>query len=236
MHSPDQKENDKVSILIVDDDPFLRDLLVRYFTQQGYNVQAVETGIEAKEEMGKASYQIVVIDILLSEMNGIELVDELKAMDSGIILILMTGHPSLETALDALKKGVQDYLVKPFRLEQLHEILKQCLEKKQILSENKKLKEELEEARRQLEKYQSLIRQSHLVTTLAAGDPQAGHSWGNAAYRFQSLQKKETTLEDRVHKLALLKEEGFISEDEFEAKRKQLISMGGKVTHDEESP
>ena len=202
MHNPEQKENDKVNILIVDDDPFLRDLLVRYFTQQGYNVQAVESGIEAKEEMGKVSYQIVVIDILLSEMNGIELVDELKAMDSEIIIVLMTGHPSLETALAALKKGVQDYLVKPFRLEQLHEVLKRCLENKQILCENKKLKEELGEARQQLDRYQSLIRQSHLVTTLEAGDQQPGHSWGNAAYRFQSLHNKETTLEDRVHKLA----------------------------------
>jgi len=236
MHSPEQNENDKVSILIVDDDPFLRDLLVRYFTQQGYNVRAVESGIEAKQEMGKASYQIVVIDILLSEMTGIELVDELKAVDPEIITILMTGHPSLETALAALKKGIQDYLVKPFRLEQLHEVLNRCLENKQILCENKKLKEELGEARRQLDKYQSLIRQSHLVTTLEAGDQQPGHSWGNAAYRFQSLHNKETTLEDRVHKLALLKEEGLITEDEFEAKRKQLMSMGGKVPHDDASP
>jgi DNA-binding NtrC family response regulator len=236
MHSPEQNENDKISILIVDDDPFLRDLLVRYFTQQGYNVRAVESGIEAKQEMEKSSFQIVVIDILLSEMTGIELVDDLKVMDPEIITILMTGHPSLETALAALKKGVQDYLVKPFRLEQLHEVLKRCLENKQILCENKKLKEELGDARRQLDKYQSLIRQSHLVTTLESGDQQSGHSWGNAAYRFQSLHNKETTLEDRVHKLALLKEEGLITEDEFEAKRKQLMSMGGKVPHDDASP
>ena len=103
------KEN---HVLVVDDDHFLCDLLNRYLSQLGYRVFAVETGDEAVAIAQKEQLHIALVDIVLSGMSGIELVDQLKSLNSELIVIMMTGHPSLETVLQALKKGVQDYLIK----------------------------------------------------------------------------------------------------------------------------
>lgn len=229
MRNSDEKIQGDVKVLVVDDDPFLRDLLVRYLSQQNYTVVAVATGIEAVEETHRMSFQIALIDILLSEMSGIELVDELKAIESEMIVILITGHPTLETALEALKKGVQDYIVKPFRLEQLDEVLKKCLEGKRIVSENRRLQTELEKTKEQIKKYEALIRQSHWVSVQPGGEDTPDHFRGDAAYRVQSLHTRETALQDRIDKLALLKEEGVLTEDEFDVMRKRMILPSGKV-------
>ncbi len=106
-------------VLVVDDDPFLRDLLYRYLTRQGYEVAVAETGAEAMDRLQEEDFQVALIDIVLVEMSGIELVDQITPQYPEIILIMMTGHPSLETVLQALKKGVQDYLIKPINLDQL---------------------------------------------------------------------------------------------------------------------
>ena len=221
--------DDAVAILVVEDDSFLRDLLFRHLTRQGHKVSVAETGVEAIEQIRVTDFQMALIDILLPDMDGLELVDGMKKIQSDVILIMMTGHPSLETALQAMKKGVQDYLLKPFKLEQLDEVIQKCLEGRKILLENKRLQDELEEAREQLKKYEALIRQPHLVGHHPAGEVPPDHTKYDA-YRFQSIRTRETTIQDRIDKLALLKEEGLISEDDFEVKHKQLVSMSGKVT------
>ena len=235
MDNFNEIKSDASRILVVDDDPFLRDLLARYLTRKRYDVRTAESGAAALNEMADASFQVAVIDILLGETTGIELVDELMRIDPEMIVILMTGHPSLETALEALKKGVQDYLIKPFKLEQLDDVLNKCLKEKKILAENQKLKAELEEARNQLGQYESLIRQTHLAIPHSSGEKPSGYSRGDAAYRFQSRRSKETALQNRLHKLSLLRDEGVITETEYEVWRDQLISMGGKEFHDDPS-
>lgn len=228
MQNSDEKMPGDVNILIVDDDPFLRDLLVRYLSQQNYTVVAVKTGKEAVEKTHQMPFQIAVIDILLPEMSGIELVDELNAIKPEMILILITGHPTLETALEALKRGVQDYLVKPFRLEQLDKVLKKSLEEKVIISENTRLKAELEKTKEQIKKYETLIRHSRWISDQHGGEESPDYYRGDAAYRVQSLHTRETALQDRMNKLVLLKEEGVLTEDEFEVMRKRMISSREK--------
>lgn len=221
--------DDAIAILIVEDDKFMRDLLFRHLTQQGFQVSVAETGIEAIDQIRETNFQMALIDILLPDMDGLELVDGMKKIHSDIILIMMTGHPSLETALEAMKKGVQDYLIKPFKLEQLDEVIQKCLEGRRILLENKLLQDELEEAREQLKKYAALIQQPHLVGHHPAGDVPPDHTKYDA-YRFQSNRSRQMTIQDRIDKLVLLKKEGIISEDDFEVRRQQLVSMSGKAT------
>lgn len=239
-----QKQTDRTSdaatrvptrVLVVDDDPFLRDLLYRYLTRQGYEVAVAETGAEAMACLKENPFHVALIDIVLVEMTGIELVDQITPQYPEMILIMMTGHPSLETVLQALKKGVQDYLIKPFKLDQLDEVLKKCIREKRVMRENHRLQEELETTQAKLKEYENLIQHANFHPSR----PQVEHSVvstnrGGAAYRTQSQQSKEAAIQDRVHTLSVMKDEGIITNDEFEEKRNQLISMNGS-RHGEEA-
>lgn len=226
-------EEEVISILVVDDDPFMRDVLFKYLTHQDYQVTVAESGFEALEQIRQKDFHFALIDMVLPKMDGLELIDQINEIRSNVMLIIMTGHPSLETALKALKKGVQDYLIKPFNFEQLSDVLSKCLEKRRILLENQRLKIELEEAREQLKKYEAIGMQSHHVTFRDPKDGSANNSKRNAAYREQSMCNREITIQERIDKLTFLKESGVISEDDYEYKVKQLASLVAKVSVDE---
>jgi len=233
MNKNSANEEEVISILVVDDDPFMRDVLFKYLTRQNYQVTVAESGFEALEQIRQKDFHFALIDIVLPEMDGLELTDQINKIRSNIMLIIMTGHPSMETALKALKKGVQDYLIKPFKFEQLSDVLSKCLEKRRILLENQRLKLELEETREQLKKYEEIGMQSHHLTFRGPKDGAANNFKRNAAYRDQSLCNREVTIQERIDKLTFLKESGIISEDDYESKVKQLTSLVSKVSVDE---
>lgn len=221
--------SEQPAILVVDDDEFMRDLLFRYLDGRGYSVSVAETGERAIALVQTHTFDVGLVDIVLSRMSGVQLVDALKNVQPDIILVMMTGHPSLETALETMKRGVQDYLIKPFKLAQLDSLLQRCLERRKILLENRRLRGELEEAKERLKTYETLIRQPHMVQAQSETDRATDRVRGDVAYRFQSHRNRKTVLQDWLNKLVLLREEGVISEDEFEIRRQQLLASGGEI-------
>lgn len=136
--------NEKARVLVVDDEKDLLQLLLKRLQRKGYNVDGYLSGEEALESTKKSVYDIGIFDIKMPGMDGIELLKEAKRANKAMEIIMLTGHGTVETAIDAMKAGAYDYLTKPYNLSELDLIIQKALEKKELSEENERLKEVLE--------------------------------------------------------------------------------------------
>ncbi len=141
--SPASMQSSRPRIMIVDDDESLREFLEIFFAEHGYKVCSAKTGKEALEMLSREEVSLVLSDVRMPEMDGVTLLREIKARSPEIPVILITAFASLETAVDAMKEGAWDYLAKPFRLDEIREVVDRALEsrvKAQALSSDAKCK------------------------------------------------------------------------------------------------
>ena len=115
-------------ILVIDDELLLRNVLHDYLTRREYEVFPVDDVDKALEVAAAEKPSIALVDIKLPKSSGIELTKELKAILPDIVIIIMTGYPSLDTAVNAMKNGATEYIIKPFRLDELDKIIKKYSE------------------------------------------------------------------------------------------------------------
>lgn len=129
------------NILIVDDEEFLRSQLERILGEEGYHVHAVETGAEALEYVGRTGTDLVLLDLNLPDVHGIDVLRELKGKDPDLLVIVVTGYGSVESAVESLKLGAYDYIKKPFKADAIKLIVKLALEARQLRHRVKILQE-----------------------------------------------------------------------------------------------
>ncbi len=130
-------------ILIVDDEAVVRDSLGKWFATEGYQTATVASGREALEAMQKKQWDVALIDIKMPGMDGMELQNRLCKIDPDLILIIMTGYASVETAVQALKRGAYDYIAKPFDPDELVHLISKALEHRRTKQEVVRLRENL---------------------------------------------------------------------------------------------
>lgn len=112
------------SVLIVDDDTGVRLMLSSVLNDEGYVVEAVENGKKAIKACEKTSFDVALIDIELPDMKGTELLGKLKQVQPKMILIIITGHPSIENAVKAVNERADGYVLKPFEMTELLQMIK----------------------------------------------------------------------------------------------------------------
>ena len=115
----DKLGKSKKSILVVDDDKSILRTLTRILQKAGYDVDGAETGKEAAEKAEKRCYDLALVDVRLPDMDGTDLLADMKETLRNTVKIVITGFPSLETGVKALDGGADAYLVKPVRPEEL---------------------------------------------------------------------------------------------------------------------
>ncbi len=135
----------KGHILIVDDELVVRDSLAQWFAAEGYRVQALASAREALEDLQKDEFDLALIDIKMPGMDGMELQQRLQAVDPGLLIIIMTGYASVETAVQALKRGAYDYITKPFDPDELLHLVSNALDHRRTKREVVRLQENLQE-------------------------------------------------------------------------------------------
>lgn len=138
---------EKLSILIVDDEQVVRDSLAHWFTEEGYAVETCASASEALTRLASREIDLVIADIRMPGIDGMELLEKIKAeqLDTGVII--MTGYASVETAVRALKQGAFDYITKPFDPEELSVVVRNALEQRRLKLENLMLRQQIEESR-----------------------------------------------------------------------------------------
>src|SRR6266849_1502365 len=132
-------------ILVVDDEPSILKLLKEALTQWGYQVECVGTGAEALEAIRTGLYDAAITDIRMPEMSGLDLLREIKRHDESIEVIVMTGYPTISSAVEALKEGAYDYLSKPLILDELQHLMQRVMERRFLRGEVHSLRARLGE-------------------------------------------------------------------------------------------
>ncbi|MDZ4722908.1 MAG: response regulator [candidate division Zixibacteria bacterium] len=117
----------KPSILVVDDELLIRDLLYDFFSAQGWQIAVAENGEKAIEQLRLRHVDLVLTDIKMPEMDGLTLAQKAKALHPELPVVLMTGFPSVDTAVSALRMKADDYIVKPFNINQLYKLVESKL-------------------------------------------------------------------------------------------------------------
>lgn len=138
-----------ISILIVDDEPLIRESLFEILRIEGYRVFMVPNGEEALTFLKKTPVDIILTDFKLPKMSGLDLLSEVKPQFPKTEIILITGYGSIESAVEAMKKGAFDYITKPINDNEVKIILQKIVERKSLLDENASLKEQIAKENRQ---------------------------------------------------------------------------------------
>ena len=135
----------KASLLVVDDENVVRESLGKWFEEEGYMVETATSAREALFKLPSQHWDLALLDIKMPGMDGLELHRKIREVDSEIIVIIMTGYASVETAVQALKDGAYDYITKPFDPDDLARLVRKALEHRKIKDENVRLRESLDE-------------------------------------------------------------------------------------------
>src|SRR5947207_7973344 len=136
---------ESAKILVVDDETSILKLLKEALTQWGYQVACVSTGTEALEAVRPKLFNAAITDIGMSEMTGLDLLREIKRHDESIEVVLMTGYPTIASAVEALKEGAYDYLSKPLILDELRHLMARVTERRFLKGEVQSLRARLGE-------------------------------------------------------------------------------------------
>ncbi len=134
---------DRPRVLVVDDEKFIRDIIADFLGMEGYIVRTAEDGTSAISELERARYDMVISDLKMPRMGGLDLLKEVSRAHPDTLTVIMTGFGTVETAIDAMKRGAYDYILKPFKVEEVVHIVQRGLEKSRLTAENLRLREAL---------------------------------------------------------------------------------------------
>jgi DNA-binding NtrC family response regulator len=135
--------DEAIDILIIDDEEVIRDSCTQILSAAGYKVRSAEDGSSGLSALQEALPDIVILDLKMPGMDGMEVLENIKSTFPGILVIVITGYATIESAVQAMKLGADDYLAKPFIPDVLRITVKKAVEKKSLFDENVLLKEQL---------------------------------------------------------------------------------------------
>lgn len=134
----------KAKILVVDDETTHRQMIETVLRAEGYDVNSAGNGIEAISTIEEKFYDLILMDVRMDQMDGITAMRRIKEISPGIPIVIMTAYASVNTAVEALKSGAQDYLIKPLDIEELKILINKSLHYHRLEQENRFLKEQLD--------------------------------------------------------------------------------------------
>jgi putative nucleotidyltransferase with HDIG domain len=125
----------------VDDERFIRDILADFLAMEGYTVRTAEDGREAIGELGRATYDVVLSDLKMPKVGGLQLLEHIQQAHPRTLTVIMTGFGTVETAIEAMKRGAYDYVLKPFKADEIVKVVQRAVAQRRLEAENLRLRE-----------------------------------------------------------------------------------------------
>ncbi len=186
--------SETVNILVVDDERGIREGCRRILTAEGFSVDVAVNGREGWDLVRtKKSYDLLLVDLMMPVMSGLELMDEVSRFDPEVIMIVITGFATIETAVEAMKHGAYDYVPKPFTPDHLLAVVNRGLEKRRLRIQAQRLMEERDQKLLEVAKEESKLRT--IVDSMADGILVINNErqivlWNPAAVKMLDLHEK----------------------------------------------
>jgi len=239
----------KEKILVIDDEAGIRSSLKGILEDENYEVKTVEKGEEGFNLLKRQNFDLVLLDIWLPEMNGIELLQKIKTMEENTQVIMISGHGTIETAVKATKLGAYDFLEKPLTLEKVVLTVKNALKQKKLEEENIQLREKVKPRYQLVGKSRSIqslrkkikIAAPNKGSVLILGENGTGKELVARLIHLESPRKNRKFIEINSAAIPdeLIESElvGYVKEDQnhnlVEKKGKLLVAEGGTLFLDD---
>src|SRR3984957_11480219 len=133
------------TILIVDDESGIRESLGALLRDEGYEIEAVASGEECLERIGRRNFDLILLDVWLKKMDGLNTLEQIQGIDGAPMVVMISGHGNIETAVRATKLGAFDFIEKPLSLEKVVLVVRNALDYLRLDEENKRLRAQIEE-------------------------------------------------------------------------------------------
>lgn len=134
-------EDAVIRVLVVDDEASIREVLTDFLVLDGHDVTCAEDGLQALAMMRERRFDVLLLDLKMPGLNGLEVLEQVAELAPRAITIMMTGYGTVETAIAAMKRGAYDYVLKPFKVQEVIRLLRRGLESKRLQDENIQLRE-----------------------------------------------------------------------------------------------
>ncbi len=126
---------EKEKILVIDDEPNICNVIKEALEEEGFNVSCYQNPIQGLEAASKSHPSLIITDLVMPQLDGLKLIQRAKAIDPEVNILMITAHASLESAIGAIRSGASDYLVKPFKIAELLDVVKKALSQRRLIPE-----------------------------------------------------------------------------------------------------
>lgn len=208
---------DQRSILVVDDELFVRELLLEFLGQNDFNVYLADRGARAIELSQERHYDLCLLDLKMPEMNGLEVLKGFEKIEEPPLTMLMTGYPTVESAVACLRSGVFDYVIKPFKLPELLSTVQRGLKEIERRRREDDVSRRLAYLEAEISTYKSARRAVEEPTT-------ADDSTVASAPRPVAKTAQQNNILALLEKLGELRANGIVEEKEYRRKKDELLA------------
>jgi DNA-binding response OmpR family regulator len=222
MHS---ETGPDIKILVVDDDKVVADILKDLASEKERSVDVCYDGLAAIESIQRNVYDIIIVDLVMPRLDGIEVLRYAKKVNPEVIVIIITGYASLETAIAAIREGAYDYIRKPCKLEEIKIVVDNAIDKIRLNKENRELLQKLQDAYHEL-----IVLKKDKDEDERKGSLHFFSSEMPALHYIFNAHHSPGNCVDTLEALSSLKEKGLLTEDEFKSFKQHLlktISLSG---------
>jgi DNA-binding NtrC family response regulator len=137
--------NNNRKVLVVDDEEIMRDVLSTLLASENYKVDLAQNGVQALEMMRDKDYSVVLLDLMMPDLDGLQVLEEIKKLENSPVAVILTAFGSIEKAVKATKLGAFDFITKPFKNDEILLAVKNAVEQRELRAENLRLKQSLRE-------------------------------------------------------------------------------------------
>ncbi len=232
------KNTQKIDIILADDNDIFRELILTALSSDDRHITSCQDGKEALEWLEKKPFDLLITDLKMPEVEGIELLKAARKLHPEMLVIIVTGFGSLESAIEAIRLGAYDYLQKPFKIEEIQLVVNNACERIKLKRQNRLLWDQLVAAYEELarlkneELYRQAVQKGSESKTIAANGSPMGHSFYFADPPLNLYEKdlpSRSQLLTQLERLATLKKEGLLSDSEFETCKETVMSLLDKL-------
>jgi DNA-binding NtrC family response regulator len=216
-----EETNLQIKILIIDDEKAVADILKDFLS---YNketlIDACYDGLAGIDSIQKNLYDLIIVDLVMPKIGGLDILRYAKKTNPHVLVIIITGHASLETAVVAIKEGAYDYIRKPCKLEEIRIVVENAIDKIKLYRENRELIRKLQDAYNEL----LVCKQIKNNDKRNASINFFSSNTSGLHYLYSSSSLSNNYIE-KLQALSYLKDSGNLTEDEFKAFKRSLLEM-----------